>query len=69
MKPVSQKDRFIYHDSCRISAPKLVYCSFIKNHPGLEGADEDDYRIHNLNGHWYDSSIDNLDLRKINRKF
>ena len=69
MKPVSQKDRFLYHDACKIHAPKLVYCSFIKNHPGLEGADEEDYRIYNNNGRWYDLNIDNLELRKINRKF
>ena len=69
MKPVSQKDRFLYHDACKIHAPKLVYCSFIKNHPGLEGADEEDYRIYNNNGRWYDLNIDNLELRKINRKY
>ena len=69
VKTVSQKDRFVYHDSCRINAPKLVYCSFVKNHPGLQGADEDDYRIHNFNGQLYDLSIDNLELRKVKRRF
>ena len=29
VKTVSQKDRFVYHDSCRINAPKLVYCSVV----------------------------------------
>ena len=65
MKAVSQKDRFVYHDSCRISAPKLVYCSFVKDHPGLHGSDEDDFRIHHFNGQMHDLDIDNLELRKV----
>ena len=69
LKNVSQKDRFVYHDSCRINASKLVYCSFVKNHPGLQGEAEEDYRIHNFNGPLYDLSIDNLELRKVNRIF
>ena len=69
MKTVSQKDRFVYHDCHRISAPKLVYCAFVKKHPGLEGTDEEDYRIHNHNGRWYDLNIDNLELRKVNMRF
>ena len=37
LKPVSRKDHFLYHDYYRISATKLVYCSFTKNHPELNG--------------------------------
>ena len=69
LKNVSQKDRFVYHDSCRINASKLVYCSFAKNHPGLQGEAEEDSCILNINGQIYDLSIDNLELRKVMRRF
>ena len=64
-KPVSNKDRFIYHDGCRINAPKLVYCSFTKNHPGLNGESEDKYRIFQSNKIKGDLRVDNLILKKV----
>ena len=66
-KAVSQKDSFLYHDSCCINASKLVYCTFVKNHPGLNGTDEEDYKIIHLNGKLYDLRIDNLELKKVKR--
>ena len=66
-KTVSQKDRFLYHDSLRINAPRLVYSTFVKNHPGLNGFAEGDYKIIHLNGQWYDLSIDNLELKRLRR--
>ena len=69
MKTVSQKDRFLYHDSCRINASKLACRSFVKNHSGLQGEAEEHYHILHINGHKYDLSIDYLELRKLNRRF
>ena len=67
IKTVSQKDRHIYHDAYRILAPRLVYCSFVKNHPGLQGESESDYKICHINGRHYDMNIDNLELKKLRK--
>jgi len=64
-KSVSNKDRFIYHDGCRINAPKLVYCSFTKNHPGLNGEAEEKYRIFQSNKIKGDLRVDNLILKQV----
>ena len=64
-KPVSNKDRFIYYNGCRINAPKLVYCSFTKNHPGLSGEPEEKYRIFQSNKKKTDLRIDNLILKQV----
>ena len=66
-KTVLQKDRHIYHDSYRICARALVYCTFIKNHPGLQGELHSDYKICHINGRLYDLSIDNLELKRLRR--
>ena len=66
-KVVSQKDRYIYHDCFRICARKLVYCTFVKNHPGLQGESDDSYKICHINGRQYDLSIDNLALKRVRR--
>ena len=59
-KPVSQKDRFIYHDSMRILAPRIVFCTFSKHHPGLLGESEDDYIFVTRNKNKHNVGIDNL---------
>ena len=51
-KTVSQKDCFLFNDSRCINAPRLVYSTFVKNYPGLNGVDEKDYRLVHLNGQW-----------------
>ena len=66
-KTVSQKDRHIYHDAYRICAPILVYCTFVKNHPGLQGESLANYRVIHINGRFYDLNIDNLELKKLRK--
>ena len=63
-KPVSTKDRFLYHDSMRILAPRIVFCSFAKDHPGLHGESEEEYYFKTCNGSKYNLSIDNLQCIK-----
>ena len=66
-KTVSQKDRHIYHDAFRICAPRLVYSTFVKNHPGLQGESESNYRVCHINGKYFDLNIDNLELKRLRR--
>ena len=66
-KTVSQKHHHIYHDSYHICAPLLVYCTFVKNHPGLQGEAVANYKVTHINGRFYDLNIDNLELKKIRK--
>ena len=66
-KPVSTKDRFLYHDSMRILAPRIVFCSFAKDHPGLHGESEEEYYFKTCNESKYSLSIDNLQCIKGNK--
>ena len=59
-KPVSQKDRFLYHDSTRILAPRIVFCTFTKNHRGTLGECEDDFYFTTQNRNNDNISVDNL---------
>ena len=60
MKPVSQKDRFLYHDSMRIHAPRIVFSTFTKGHPGLNGESEESFYFTSRNGSKHQIGIDNL---------
>ena len=60
MKPVSQKDRFLYHDSMRIHAPRIVLSTFTKGHPGLNGESEECFYFTTRNGSKHQIGIDNL---------
>ena len=59
-KPVSMKDRCLYHDSMRIHAPRIVFSTFTKGHPGLNGEAEDDFYFMSRNRNKYNIGIDNL---------
>ena len=59
-KPVSMKDRCLYHDSIRTHAPRIVFSTFTKRHPGLNGEAEDDFYFMSRNGNKYKIGVDNL---------
>ena len=58
-KPVSQKDRFLYHDSTRIHAPRIVF-PFTKTHPGLSGESEVGFYFITRNENKQEIGINNL---------
>ena len=59
LKPVSQKDRYLYHDSTRIHAPRIVF-PFTKTHPGLSGESEVGFYFITRNENKQEIGINNL---------
>ena len=59
-KPVSMKDRCLYHDSMRIHAPRIVFSTFTKGHPGLNDEAAEAFYFMSRNGNKYQIGIDNL---------
>ena len=59
-KPVSMKDRCLYHDSMRIHAPRVVFATFTKGHPGLNDEAAESFYFMSRNGNKYQIGIDNL---------
>ena len=48
-KPVSQKDRLLYHDYMHIHAPIIVFATFTTGHPGLNGESQEVFHFSTRN--------------------